>query len=156
MSRPPRLHGFDDIGRYRYFLTFSARDRRRSFLDSLAARETLNAIVRTAREERFADLAYCVMPAHLHWLVEGRSCDSDLRRLATMAKRRSGAIYAMRTGVALWQEGYYDRVIRDEVELYVTARYVIENPVRAGLVSAPVDWPYSGSEVWTFEQILAL
>jgi hypothetical protein len=54
------------------------------------------------------------MPDHLHLLVGGTAEMSDLRRFSKLAKQRSGAEYALNHGAALWQEGYHDRVLRDE------------------------------------------
>ena len=67
---------------------------------------------RTALLERFAILAYCLMPDHVHLLVEGLTDTSDLTRFAKMAKQRSGGIYRRRFGKRLWQEGYFERVLR--------------------------------------------
>ena len=53
----------------------------------------------------------------------------------------------------LWQEGYYDRVLRPEESEAMVARYIIENPVRAGLVTRPSDYPFVGSDEWSLEEI---
>jgi REP element-mobilizing transposase RayT len=94
------------------------------------------------------------MPDHVHLLVEGTSDASDLRRFTKMAKQRSGAMFALRTGGPLWQEGYFDRVLREEEDSRHVARYILENPVRARLVSWPAAYPYLGSGVWTVEELL--
>ena len=43
----------------------------------------------------------------------------------------------------LWQDGYYERVLRSRHALETVVRYVLENPVRAGLASKPGDYPFS-------------
>ena len=96
------------------------------------------------------------MPDHVHLLVEGRESDSDIERFVRIGKQRSAYRYFRRTsGGRLWQEGFHDRVLRKDDDLRVTARYVIENPVRAGLVTSPADYKYSGSDVWTIRDILS-
>lgn len=94
------------------------------------------------------------MPDHAHLLVEGLDDSSDLRRLAKLMKQHSGAAHAMRTGQRLWQEGYYDRVLRQEEDAKYVARYILDNPVRAGLAKSPGEYPYLGSDVWTLEELL--
>jgi hypothetical protein len=49
-----------------------------------------------------------------------------------------------RTGV-LWQREYFDRFIRNERHLLVATRYIVENPVTAGLVGRAEDWPFSSA-----------
>jgi REP element-mobilizing transposase RayT len=58
------------------------------------------------------------MPDHAYLLVEGLAHDSDLRCFAKMAKQRSGGVYRRRWGQRLWQEGYYERVLRDEDDAF--------------------------------------
>ena len=45
----------------------------------------------------------------------------------------------------LWQAGYYDHCLRGDEDLRLQARYILENPVRAGIVESPRDYPYSWS-----------
>ena len=154
MSRPRRLSTISYVGPARYFLTFSTRDRIEAFRDVEVVTLTLDQFRRTAGDEKFALLAYCLMPDHAHLLVEGLDHDSDLTRFAKMAKQRSGSVYRRRRGSRLWQEGYYERVLRDEDDAFQIARYVLNNPVRAELVVNPADYPYLGSDQWTLEELL--
>ena len=133
MSRPKRLENVSYTGRVRYFLTFCTRARLEAFKDPEVAAQTLEQIQRTAAIERFAILACCVMPDHVHLLVEGLDTSSDLKRFAKMAKQRSGGVYRRRRKQRLWQEGYYERVLRDADDAPDFARYIINNPDVAGL-----------------------
>jgi putative transposase len=44
-----------------------------------------------------------------------------------------------------WQEDYFDRFIRDTKYFERAKQYIRENPVTAGLVKLPEDWPYSSA-----------
>ena len=154
MSRPRRIDGFSYFGPHRYFLTFCTRSRARIFTDPAIVSETVEQIRRTSQDERFALLAYCVMPDHVHLLVEGSSETSDLRRFVKLAKQRSGAQHALKHGGALWQEGYHDRVLRAEDDMRLIARYILENPVRAGLVQHATEYAFSGSDLWTMADLV--
>jgi len=153
MSRPKRLPHVSYVGKARYFLTFCVRDRCEAFKDSEAAESTLSQFQRTAVEERFALLAYCLMPDHAHLLVEGLDETSDLRRFAKLAKQRSSALHKKNTGHRLWQEGYFERVLRDDDSGPEYARYIVNNPMRKGLVASPRDYPHTGSDAWTIEEL---
>ena len=154
MSRPPRIPGFSYLGPYRYFLTFCTWHRREIFGDQDAATAVIAQIRRTARDSRFAVLAFCVMPDHVHLLVEGLSSSADLRRFVKCVKQSTGQTYRHRTGHRLWQEGYFDRVLRRDEQAKAVARYIVENPVRANLVTAPAEYPHLGSDVWSIRELM--
>jgi putative transposase len=154
MSRPKRLRDRTHVGRARYFLTFSVRNRRPLFKDEETALATITPFQRTASESSFAVLAYCLMPDHAHLLVEGETAVADLRRFAKMAKQRSGGVYRRRFRERLWQAGYFERVLRDRDDAWECARYIINNPVRAGLVASPHAYPFLGAPGWSLEELL--
>jgi putative transposase len=107
MSRPKRIVGFSYSGKHRYFLTICTRSRLAAFSDADVAISTIDHFFTTAAKEAFAIRAYCLMPDHIHLLVEGTSDDSDLRRFVKLAKQRSGADFALqkgrRLGSAIWK-----------------------------------------------------
>lgn len=153
MARPPRLQGFDYRGPYRYLLTFCTFGRRRYLeIPDIAAMVT-RQILRTSRHEGFAVLAYCLMPDHVHLLVEGRTLHADLRRFVKRVKQSSGQIFAATSGGRLWDEGYRDRVLRKDTDVREVARYIVWNPVRAGLTSSPGEYPYVGSPLLSIDEL---
>lgn len=85
------------------------------------------------------------MPDHLHLLLEGRSDSADLKQFAEAAKRRVGYWYYRECRQRLWQPGYYDRVLRNEESTPAVVRYILENPIRAGLALSIDAYPFSGS-----------
>lgn len=94
------------------------------------------------------------MPDHVHMVVEGKTDTADLRRFVKRAKQRTGQAYSHQTGTPLWQEGYYDRVLRASEDTRAIVRYILENPVRSGLVRHPLEYPHIGSDVWRVEELL--
>jgi len=60
------------------------------------------------------------------------------------------------TGQSLWQPGYHEHILRDEEVSDIVARYILENPVRAGLASQLGEYPFAGSGVYEMEQLVAL
>jgi putative transposase len=154
MSRPRRLDGFSYVGRHRYFLTTCTYQRRATFRDSKIATQTITQFRTTSKSERFSLLAYCLMPDHAHFLIEGVTDSSDFRRFAKLAKQRSGAVWALQSGEPLWQKGYYERVLRHEEDAKEVARYIIANPVRAMLVGSPDQYPHVGSDTWSIRELM--
>ena len=153
--RPGRLRGFSYIGIYRYFLTLCTETRRPAFGDASVVAMVRSQFLRSAMVTGFQITAYCYMPDHLHLLAEGRTKSADLRRFVRDAKQRSGYAYAKRVGVRLWQDGYYDQVLRGDDAWLSIVRYILENPVRAGLAAQVRDYPFSGSEVYSVGDLVA-
>jgi putative transposase len=133
------------IGTNRYFVTINVRERQQLFTNGQLV-ETCRTQIQTACESNgFQVLAYCYMPDHLHLLLEGLSGGSDLRRCIKNAKQRT-SYQAIRLGVGrLWQSGYYDRIVRQDEDLARYVDYVVQNPVRAGLVARASDYPYAST-----------
>jgi len=153
VSRPKRLANRSYVGQATYFLTFCVLDRRPVFKDAAAASDALKHFQRTAAEESFELLAYVVMPDHAHLLVKTRNKESDLRRFVKMSKQRSGYEYKKRCDKLLWQEGYFERVLRDNADARQYAAYIVNNPVRAGLVTRAADYEHVGSTQWGLEEL---
>jgi REP element-mobilizing transposase RayT len=125
------------------------------FTDEQIVAPVVTHFRRTADRCGFSYLAYCLMPDHAHALVEGLTDDADLRRFVKAAKESSGRAYFRRTGRPLWQEGYYEHVLRKDEDAIGVARYILHNPVRAGIVRDPGEYPFTGSDRWAMAELLA-
>jgi REP element-mobilizing transposase RayT len=89
------------------------------------------------------------MPDHLHLVLEGCDDRSDLRRFAKVAKKRVAYVFRTQFGIpSVWQEGFYDHVLRSDEATDVVVRYVLDNPVRGALVRRAEDYPFSGAKYW--------
>jgi putative transposase len=150
---PRHLGGFSYMGHHRYSLTFCTANRACCFTTETVVTLVRSQILRAASVEAFTVVAYCFMPDHLHLVVEGATEDSDLKRFVKLAKQFSGFQYKRRYGDSLWQRYSYEHVIRHDESFAGKIRYVLGNPVRAGLVTSPGDYPYLGSESCTLEQL---
>jgi putative transposase len=155
MARPHRLDPADYTGYRQYFLTIATYRRVHRFTDSSVVELAVSQFLRVATDERVELLAYCLMPDHVHLLVSARSAATDLQRFVRLAKQRSGYLFLRLRGQRLWQESYYERVLRRTDDLAAVIAYIVANAVRAGLVDEPVRYPYWGSQTYTREEILA-
>ena len=89
--------------------------------------------------------AYCLMPNHVHVIAVPTSEDA-LRRAIGEAHRRYTRRVNFREGWRghLWQ-GRFGSCPVDEPYLLAAARYIEQNPVRAGLAATPWDYPWSSA-----------
>jgi len=123
---------------YEYLVTTVCARRRPLFNDDRAARR-LNECVRSL-ETQDGDvtwLAWVVMPDHFHGLLalgEGTSLGAAMQRLKGRSSRSIGG--------PLWQKGFHDHALRLEEDREALARYIVANPLRAGLVESIEDYPY--------------
>ena len=87
-------------------------------------------------------LAFVVMPDHLHWLLQLRS-DRTLGMCINVMKSLSAREIRQDFGLpsAVWQRGFHDRALRKDDDVVRIARYIIANPLRAGLVNSIRDYP---------------
>jgi putative transposase len=110
------------------------------FQDLRAGRRVV-AQFRSAHERGLVDsLAWVVMPDHFHWLVELRT--GTLSTLMCQVKSRSSRMIQMANSHPgpLWQRGYYERTLRRDEDILAAARYIVANPLRAGLVRRVEDY----------------
>jgi putative transposase len=149
------LKTFSYVGCAQYFLTFCVYRREHIFVSAPAVDVAMTQIRHAATANRFAILAYCFMRDHVHLLVEGLEEGSSLREFVHAAKRGSGYALARERGKrgSVWQDGYYERVLRPSESPQLVARYILQNPVRAGLAQSPGDYPYLGSDVWSLDDL---
>ena len=143
MARPRRLEGFDYRGAYVYALTFCTHRRHQIFVEPRVIRIVAAEVTRTAGERRFVVLACVFMPDHLHLLVQGQQENAHLLSFAKVSRQRSSRQVRLAGVGRLWQDGYYERTLRRDEDCLTVARYIANNPVRAGLVAQPHEWPYS-------------
>ncbi|MFZ3284291.1 REP-associated tyrosine transposase [Pseudomonas sp.] len=135
-----RFGRYDEPNRI-YLLTANTLYREPVFHDFALGRLVVEQF-RSAQEQGFADsLAWVVMPDHFHWLIDlKRGSLSDLMQRTKSLSARAVNMAADRKG-SLWQQGFYDRALRREEDLVKIARYVVANPLRAGLVQKFGDYP---------------
>jgi putative transposase len=139
-SRQMRAGRFSETGRI-YLLTSIVHNRLSLFADWRLGRLVVSEF-RNAQDQGWADsLAWVVMPDHFHWLIELKNGTlPDLMR-GTKSRSARAVNAALSRSDCLWQKGYYDQAVRREEGLKRLARYIVANPLRAGLVERIGDYP---------------
>ena len=131
-----RAGRYSEQGRI-YLITAVTQNRTPLFHDVQKARCVVMCM-REAQQRGLAEtLAYVLMPDHLHWLMSL----GEVRNLST-AVGGVKSMSAHRVGCRLWQSGFHDHAVRREEDLVKLARYVVANPLRAGLVRKLGDYPH--------------
>lgn len=129
-----------------YFVTFATYGRHPVFQDLETARLLVDELHILRQELRFLLLSYVVMPDHVHLVVVPSSV-AGLAKIMQYVKGRFARLYHVRNGGSgrLWQSRYYETAVRDEAALWRRIEYIEENPMKAGLVEQPQDYPFSSA-----------
>lgn len=106
-------------------------------------------------DQKMYDLdVYTIMSNHVHLVFTPLEDENGgyvaLPRIMYSLKRFTStkANKILQRKGKFWQHESYDHVVRDEAELNRIRRYVLQNPVKAGLVEDEMDWPYSWARWW--------
>ena len=109
-------------------------------LTDAVASQAIRAALAHAQEDGRLQLLLCtLMPDHLHMIARWSHARGLAGEVAGLKRW-----WARRLGVA-WQRDFFDHRLRSDAEYEAKADYVRMNPVRAGLVARPEDWPHTWS-----------
>lgn len=118
---------------------------RRDLANGQIASLVENALLRFDGE-RYALLAWCVMPNHVHVLVEifpGTRLDRVVHSWKSFTAHKANDLLGRHE--RFWAPEYFDRYMRDDRHLVGTVAYIEANPVKAGLCAEPGNWPFSSA-----------
>lgn len=118
-----------------YHVTAVTRNRQPAFSVLSAGRLLVRELMALDADGFTTTLCFVVMPDHLHWLfaMHSKSLGDVLQRLKGRSSRAFGG--------GLWQANYHDHAMRRDEDLPSVARYIVANPLRAGLVTRIEDYP---------------
>ena len=137
----PRAHSRDlrtgrrSLPGHSYLITLVTSHRRPIFLNFEYAASACRNFYSPAVLEHGTTLSFVVMPDHVHWLVELHG------RLSVLVRIYKARV-SLEVGRGIWQPGYHDHALRRDEDLRRSARYIVANPLRAGLVSDIGQYPY--------------
>ena len=149
-----------------YLLTSVTYRRQTFFAEAETAQVAFNDVAFYTHKFKAASLAYVIMPDHIHWVIY--PSPEDFKRFACEEQAKSGKYaedperfylskiiedykrhvsFAVNRsqkteGAKLWQDGFRDDGLRTPEAIRKAVKYVIYNPVRAGLTAWPEVYPY--------------
>lgn len=126
-----------------YLVTCVTRDRRPLFSDPAAAHAVARAITDKRLWYRSRLLAWVLMPDHWHGLIELGPMETLSVCVQRLKANTARAYPANRGGPRrVWEASFHDRAMRRDDDLRIAARYLVANPLRAGLVEEIGKYPY--------------
>lgn len=97
---------------------------------------------------------YCFMPNHQHLIITGTANNSNLWESVVNYKQKTGYRFSKNRPEMRWQKDFYDHIIRTDGSVAVQVKYILDNPVRKGLVPTWQEYPFKGSIGCRLEDIL--
>ncbi|MHB8070240.1 MAG: REP-associated tyrosine transposase [Desulfobaccales bacterium] len=97
---------------------------------------------------------YCFMPDHLHMIITGNNNEVDLLKVISAYKQKTGFWFSINNMGAKWQKDFYDHVIKKEESLIRNIKYILDNPVRKGIVTDWQEYPFKGAIGYDLEDIV--
>ena len=126
-----------------YLVTFCTFDRRPEFLDWDLATTVIRSMHVPPLWRSSCVLCWTLMPDHWHGLVELGAMDSLSALVGRIKGASARAANAARGATGrFWTDGFHDHALRDEEDLIAVARYIVHNPVRAGIVERVGLYPF--------------
>ena len=83
------------------------------------------------------------MPDHLHLIVRGLDEQNQFKSFMKVMRQRSTLAFKRVFGEELWQDGYFDRILRDADDEREKIGYIAGNAIRAGLCAQPEEYRYA-------------
>jgi putative transposase len=140
-----RLPPEEYLGLGTYFVTICSEERLPIFQNAKRALAAIEALRRVSDSTQFLIHAFCLMPDHAHFLVEGKRPGSDLVKFVARWKQMTGYLFRHELPPRFWQRRFYDHVLRSVDDSDPIAWYIWLNPVRKGIVAEAHEYPFSGS-----------
>ncbi|MFW2440862.1 MAG: REP-associated tyrosine transposase [Arenicellales bacterium] len=124
-----------------YHITTTTYHRKPVFTELYVGRCLVRAMMEAC--DKAETMAYVLMPDHFHWLFqlqEKTDLSSCVARVKSISAHRINKYSSSRSPV--WDRGFHDHAVRKEEDIVHIARYIVTNPVRAGLVKSLSDYPF--------------
>jgi putative transposase len=142
MAKPSRLPSA--CADQTYFLTTNADQGKFLLQSEPMAKLLIDTLYSYRKQEKFLLHEFVVMPNHVHLLI---TPEETIERAMQFIK--GGFSHRVKNELGksfeIWQRGFTDRRVRNLEEYNDCREYIHQNPVVAGLVSKPEDFPYSSS-----------
>jgi REP element-mobilizing transposase RayT len=113
--------------------------------DPRVAESVIAALKRGHHQKMFREHAFAVMANHVHILIEPHSSLAQITKSIKGHNAHDANDILRRANAKFWQTESFDHWIRTPQEWQRIKNYILQNPVKAGLVQKPEDWPWSSA-----------
>jgi len=116
---------------------------RNLFVDCRFAEMVIPTLMEFAKRYDIVLHAFCIMPNHLHVVAQPQGSVAVPRYVKSIKGKTTYLMHRLGFSGKVWQRSFFDHVVRLSEGLETVVRYVLENPVRKGLVDHFTDYKWS-------------
>ena len=121
-----------------YFISVNCRDRTSNQLATAEAASGLfETVVHRQKLKLWWPHLFLIMPDHIHSLMSFPPSRKTMKEIVETWKEWTSKQLHIE-----WQRDFFEHRLRDEKSRRQKADYILQNPVRRGLVERAEDWPY--------------
>ena len=131
--------------------TGNVKNRAPLFSKEIAFQQIENILLETINKHDCDAYIYPFMPDHFHFILAGKNSESIIKKCIDSFKQKSGYWLHKNLPDFKWQKDYYDHILRGGEDLFNQIRYILNNPVKAGLVKYWKDYKKCGSTVYNLD-----
>lgn len=132
--------------------TVCVKDRKKLFVEERIFRVFEKILLEVLKSYNCSAFVYIFMPDHAHLTLTGDKSDSDIKKCLDMFKQKTGYWFSKNNSCISWQKDYYDHILRSKENLDIHIKYILNNPVRAGIVDYWKQYPFKGSTIYNLEE----
>ena len=145
---PPRLSRIhQSVDRPVWYIRFCTHQREKWLASDQVHAAFVRFAERALKDFNVAVGAYIIMPDHLHLFVCGDPEFLLPPWIGALKQALAKAAHRSKSAGQIWQEGFFDHLLRNDESMGQKWNYIRENALRAGLVDRAEDWPYQGQIV---------
>ena len=132
--------------------TLSIKDKNHFFINKARFKTFEKILIDELKNFNCSAYIYLFMTDHIHMLLSGNDSEANIKRCLEMFKQKTGYFLSKNYPDIKWQKDYYDHILRSKENLDIHIKYVLNNPVRAGIVEFWKQYKYKGSTVYDLNE----
>ncbi len=132
--------------------TGNVKERQQLFQKKNVFYEFENILLKELKTKECDAYIYLFMPDHFHFILTGKNSNSNIKKCIDSFKQKSGFWLFKNLPQFKWQKDYYDHILRSNEDLITQIRYILNNPVRAGLVDYWKKYELKGSTIYNLNE----
>ncbi|MCJ7554488.1 MAG: transposase [Ignavibacteriaceae bacterium] len=132
--------------------TLCVKDRKELFNQSEIFNTFESQLIIELKKYECDSYIYLFMPDHVHLLLSGKNHNFDIKKCLDRFKQKTGYWLYNQLPEYKWQKDYYDHILRKDEDLIVQTKYILNNPVRAGIVDYWKKYKMKGSTVYNLAE----
>ena len=132
--------------------TFCIKDNNHFFTSNVQFKIFEKILVDELNDFNCSAYVYIFMPDHVHMILAGNDFDANIKKCLEMFKQKTGYSLSKNYPHIKWQKDYYDHILRSKENLDVHIKYILNNPVRAGIVEHWKQYLFKGSTVYDLNE----